>query len=411
MHLVHERCVGLDVHKRTVVACVLITQPEGTCQREVRTFSTMTADLLALGDWLDALRVSVVALESTGVYWRPVFNLLEEGRTLILVNPQHIKAVPGRKTDVKDSEWLADLLRHGLLTPSFIPPQPIREVRELTRYRKTLVEERAREVGRVQKVLEGANIKLASVATDVLGKSGRAMLEALIRGEQDPAVLADLARGRLRAKRPQLQLALEGRLVAEHRTVLKHLLMHIDFLEQSIAELEAEIEHALAPFGQAVTLAQTLPGIAEKAATAILAEIGTDMSRFPSDRHIASWAGVCPGNKQSGGKRLSGQTTKGNPYLRAVLTEVAWAISRTKDNYLAAQFHRIARRRGQQKAVMAVAHSVLVILYHMLREGRPYTDLGPDYFEHLEASRIERYHVRRLERLGYTVTLTPAPAA
>jgi transposase len=411
MHLVHERCVGLDVHKRTVVACVLITQPEGTCQREVRTFSTMTADLLALGDWLDALRVSVVALESTGVYWRPVFNLLEEGRTLILVNPQHIKAVPGRKTDVKDSEWLADLLRHGLLTPSFIPPQPIREVRELTRYRKTLVEERAREVGRVQKVLEGANIKLASVATDVLGKSGRAMLEALIRGEQDPAVLADLARGRLRAKRPQLQLALEGRLVAEHRTVLKHLLMHIDFLEQSIAELEAEIEHALAPFGQAVTLAQTLPGIAEKAATAILAEIGTDMSRFPSDRHIASWAGVCPGNKQSGGKRLSGQTTKGNPYLRAVLTEVAWAISRTKDNYLAAQFHRIARRRGQQKAVMAVAHSVLVILYHMLREGRPYTDLGPDYFEHLEASRIERYHVLRLERLGYTVTLTPAPAA
>jgi transposase len=411
MHLVHERCVGLDVHKRTVVACVLITQPEGTFQREVRTFSTMTADLLALGDWLDALRVSVVALESTGVYWRPVFNLLEEGRTLILVNPQHIKAVPGRKTDGKDSEWLADLLRHGLLTPSFIPPQPIREVRELTRYRKTLVEERAREVGRVQKVLEGANIKLASVATDVLGKSGRAMLEALIRGEQDPAVLADLARGRLRAKRPQLQLALEGRLVAQHRTVLKHLLMHIDFLEQSIAELEAEIEHALAPFGQAVTLAQTLPGIAERAATAILAEIGTDMSRFPSDRHIASWAGVCPGNKQSGGKRLSGQTTKGNPYLRAVLTEVAWAISRTKDNYLAAQFHRIARRRGQQKAVMAVAHSVLVILYHMLREGRPYTDLGPDYFEHLEASRIERYHVRRLERLGYTVTLTPAPAA
>lgn len=411
MQLVHERCAGLDVHKRTVVACVLTTQPEGTCQREVRTFSTMTADLLALGDWLDALRISVVALESTGVYWRPVFNLLEEGRTLILVNPQHIKAVPGRKTDVKDSEWLADLLRHGLLTPSFIPPQPIREVRELTRYRKSLVEERAREVGRVQKVLEGANIKLASVATDVLGKSGRAMLEALICGEQDPAVLAELARGRLRAKRPQLQGALQGRLVAQHRTVLKHLLGHIDFLEQSIAELEAEIEHSLAPFGQAVALAQTLPGIAETAASAIVAEIGVDMSRFPSARHLASWAGVCPGNKQSGGKRLSGQTTKGNPYLRAVLAEVAWAISRTKDNYLAAQFHRIARRRGQQKAMMAVAHSVLVILYHMLREGRPYTDLGPDYFERLEASQIERYHVRRLERLGYTVTLTPAPAA
>jgi transposase len=411
MQVVHERCAGLDVHNRTVVVCILLTQPDGIVQREVRTFATMTADLLALSDWLDALQVGVVALESTGVYWRPVFNLLEEGRTIILVNPQHINAVPGRKTDVKDSEWLADLLRHGLLTPSFIPPQPIRELRELTRYRKTLVEARAREVSRVQKVLEGANIKLAAVATDVLGKSGRAMLEALIAGEQNPAVLAELARGRLRAKRQELQLALEGRLVAQHRTVLKHLLAHIDFLEQSIAELEAEIERSLVPFGQAVALAQTLPGIAETAATAIIAEIGTDMSRFPSDRHIASWAGVCPGNKQSGGKRLSGQTTKGNPYLRSVLAEVAWAISRTKDNYLSAQFHRIARRRGQQKAVMAVAHSVLVILYHMLQEGRPYADLGPDYFEQLEAARIERYHVRRLERLGYTVTLTPAPAA
>jgi transposase len=302
-------------------------------------------------------------------------------------------------------------LRHGLLTPSFIPPQPIRELRDLTRYRKSLVEERAREVSRVQKVLEGANIKLASVATDVLGKSGRAMLEALIAGEQDPVVLAELARGRLRAKRQALQLALDGRLVAQHRTVLRHLLAHIDFLEQAIAELEAELARCLAPFEQAVALAQTLPGVAETAAAAIIAEVGIDMSRFPSARHLASWAGVCPGNKQSGGKRLSGATTKGNPYLRSVLAEVAWAISRTKDNYLAAQFHRIARRRGQQKAVMAVAHSVLIILYHMLRDGRPYTDLGAEYFERLEASRLERYHVRRLERLGYTVTLTPVPAA
>jgi transposase len=411
MQVVHERCAGLDVHKQTVVACVLITQPDGTVEREVRTFATMTGDLLALSDWLDSLRVRVVALASTGVYWKPVFNLLEDGRTIILVNPQHLKAVPGRKTDVKDSEWLADLLRHGLLTPSFIPPQPIRELRDLTRYRKSLVEERAREVSRVQKVLEGANIKLASVATDVLGKSGRAMLEALIAGEQDPVVLAELARGRLRAKRQALQLALDGRLVAQHRTVLRHLLAHIDFLEQAIAELEAELARCLAPFEQAVALAQTLPGVAETAAAAIIAEVGIDMSRFPSARHLASWAGVCPGNKQSGGKRLSGATTKGNPYLRSVLAEVAWAISRTKDNYLAAQFHRIARRRGQQKAVMAVAHSVLIILYHMLRDGRPYTDLGAEYFERLEASRLERYHVRRLERLGYTVTLTPVPAA
>jgi transposase len=411
MQVVYERCVGLDVHKKTVVACVLMTHPDGTLQREVRTFSTMTADLLLLNDWLETLQVPVVALESTGVFWRPVFNLLEDGRTIVLVNPQHIKAVPGRKTDVKDAEWLADLLRHGLLAPSFIPPAPIRELRELTRYRKSLVEARAREVSRVQKVLEGANIKLASVATDVLGKSGRAMLEALIAGEQDPAVLADLARGRMRSKRPELQRALDGRLLGQHRILLQHLLAHIDFLEQSRAELEAEIDRCLAPFGRAVALARSLPGIAETAATTIIAELGTDMTRFASAKHLASWAGVCPGNKQSGGKRLSGKTTHGNPYLRAVLGEVAWAISHTKDNYLSAQFHRIARRRGKQKAVVAVSQSVLIILYHMLREGKPYNDLGPDHFEKLEATQIERYHVRRLEQLGYTVILTPAPAA
>jgi transposase len=411
MQVVYERCAGLDVHKKTVVACVLITHPDGNVQREIRTFSTMTVDLLLLSDWLEGLRVRVVALESTGVFWRPVFNLLEDGRTIVLVNPQHIKAVPGRKTDVKDAEWLADLLRHGLLKASFILPAPLRELRELTRYRKTLVEARAREVSRVQKVLEGANLKLASVATDVLGKSGRAMLEALISGEQDPARLSELARGRLRSKRSELQRALDGRLLAQHRILLQHLLAHIDFLEQSLAELEAAIARCLAPFGRAVALAQTLPGIAETAATAIIAEVGTDMSRFASDKHLASWAGVCPGNKQSGGKRLSGKTTHGNPYLRAVLGEVAWAISHTKDNYLSAQFHRIARRRGKQKAVVAVSHSVLIILYHMLREDKPYSDLGPDYFERLEATRIERYHVRQLEQLGYTVTLTPAPAA
>jgi len=411
MQVVHERCVGLDVHKRTVVACVLLTQPDGSVQREVRTFSTMTVELIALGDWLEALQVTVVALESTGVYWQPVFNLLEDGRTVVLVNPQHIKAVPGRKTDVRDSEWLADLLRHGLLQASFIPPAPIRELRELTRYRKTLVQQRAHEVNRVHKVLESANLKLASVATDVLGRSGRLMLEALLGGEQDPAVLAELARGRLRTKLPQLRQALEGRLLAHHRVLLQQLLAHIDFLEQSLAIVQAEIERCLAPLGQAVALAQTLPGIAETAATAIIAEVGTDMSRFASDKHLASWAGVCPGNKQSGGKRLSGATTHGNPYLRAVLGEVAWAISHTKDNYLSAQFHRIARRRGKQKAVMAVAHSVLVILYHMLKDNRPYSDLGADYFDQLDRTRIERHHVRRLEELGYTVTLTPAPAA
>ena len=263
----------------------------------------------------------------------------------------------------------------------------------------------------MQKILESANLKLAAVATDVLGRSGRLMLEALLGGESDPAVLAELARGRMRSKLPQLRQALEGRLLAHHRLLLQQLLAHIDFLEQSLAIVQAEIERCLAPFGQAVALAQTLPGIAETAATAIIAELGTDMSRFASDKHLASWAGVCPGNKQSGGKRLSGATTHGNPYLRAVLGEVAWAISHTKDNYLSAQFHRIARRRGKQKAVMAVAHSVLVILYHMLKDNRPYSDLGADYFDQLDRTRIERHHVRRLEELGYTVTLTPAPAA
>lgn len=411
MQVVHERCAGVDVHKRTVVVCVLISQPDGTLQREVRTFGTMTADLLALSDWLEAQEVQVVALESTGVFWKPVFNLLEEGRTIILVNPQHMRAVPGRKTDVKDSEWLADLLRHGLLQPSFIPPAPIRELRELTRYRKVLVQSRASEVSRVQKVLEGANIKLASVATDVLGKSGRAILDALLAGEENPAALAELARGRMRSKRPQLQQALDGRLLGQHRLVLKHLLDHIDFLDRSLAELEAEIERCLAPFGEAVALAQTIPGVGETAATVIIAELGTEMSRFASAKHLASWAGVCPGNKQSGGKRLSGKTTKGNPYLRAVLGEVAWAISHTKDNYLSAQFHRLARRRGKQKAVVAVAHSVLVILYHVLQKKRAYSDLGANYFEKLEATQIERYHVRRLEQLGYTVTLAPSSAA
>ena len=312
---------------------------------------------------------------------------------------------------MKDAEWLADLLRHGLLQASFIPPQPIRELRELTRYRKTLVQQRAHEANRLHKVLESANLKLASVATDVLGRSGRLMLDALLGGEQDPAVLAELARGRLRTKLPELRQALEGRLLAHHRVLLQQLLAHIDFLEESLAIVQAEIERCLAPFGQAVALAQTLPGIAETAATTIIAEVGTDMSRFASDKHLASWAGVCPGNKQSGGKRLSGATTHGNPYLRAVLGEVAWAISHTKDNYLSAQFHRIARRRGKQKAVMAVAHSVLVILYHMLKDNRPYSDLGADYFDQLDKTRIERHHVRRLEQLGYTVTLTPAPAA
>jgi transposase len=408
MQVVYARCCGVDVHQKSVVACVLLTPPDGRVQRDVRTFGTMTTDLLALNDWLNALGVEQVAMESTGVYWRPVFNLLEADHEIILVNAQHLKAVPGRKTDVKDSEWLADLLRHGLLQASFIPPRPIRELRELTRYRKTLVQERAQEVNRLHKVLESANLKLAVVATDVMGTSGRDMLAAILAGEQDPAVLAELARGRLRAKLPLLRQALEGRVQAQHRVLIRHVLTHVDFLEQQLCELTAEIEDLLAPFAEAVALLETIPGVAEAAATAIVAELGTDMSRFPSAKHLASWAGLCPGNRQSGGRRLSGRTTAGNVWLRAVLGEVAWSITHTTGTYLAALYHRLARRRGKQKAVVAVAHSVLVSIYYMLRDHQPYHDLGPDHFEQLEHGRVQQRYVHRLEQLGYTVTLTPS---
>jgi transposase len=411
MQVLYERCAGIDIHKKLVVVTVLLTQANGKVQKFTRTFSTMTVDLLALADWLESQRVGPVAMESTGVFWHPVYNILEEGHSLLLVNPQHIKALPGRKTDVKDSEWIADLLRHGLLNASFVPPKPIRELRELTRYRKTLIQERAQEVNRLQKVLEGANLKLAAVATNVLGKSGREMLEAVLGGEQDAETLADLARGRLRAKLPALRQALTGRVQPHHRFLLERMLAHIDFLEESITHVQQEIEQRLQPFEEAITLLQGIPGIQAVAAAAIVSEIGVDMSRFPSAKHLASWAGLCPGNKQSGGKRLSGATRTGCTYLRAMLGEVAWIISRMSDNYLAAQYHRIARRRGKQKAIVAVAHSLLVIIYHVLRDKKPYTDLGVDYFDKLDTARIERHHVRRLEQLGYTVTLTPTHAA
>lgn len=411
MQVIHERCAGIDIHKKMVVVTVLITQANGQVQKFTRTFATMTADLMALADWLDSLQVAQIAMESTGVFWHPVYNVLEDGRTLLLVNPQHIKALPGRKTDVKDSEWIADLFRHGLLKASFVPPKPIRELRELTRYRKTLIQERAQEINRLQKVLEGANLKLAAVATDVLGKSGRDMLEAVVGGEQDAEVLAELARGKLRAKLPALRQALAGRIQPHHRFLLERILAHIDFLEESIAHIQQQVAQRLGPYEEAMTLLQSIPGIQEVVAAAIISEIGVEMERFPSAKHLASWAGVCPGNKQSGGKRLSGATRMGNTYLRAMLGEVAWIISRMKDNYLAAQYHRIARRRGREKAIVAVSHSLLVIIYHVLREKKPYTDLGADYFDKLDTARIERHHVRRLEQLGYTVTLTPDHAA
>jgi transposase len=410
VQVVHERCCGLDVHKKTVVACVLVTSADGQVDRTIRTFGTMTGDLLSLADWLDQFKVTHVVLESTGVYWRPVFNILEEGRAIILVNPQHLKTVPGRKTDVKDAEWLADLLRHGLLKPSFIPPAPVRELRELTRYRKTLVQARTDEINRLQKALEGANVKLTLVVSDVLGVSARSMLAALLGGEQDPAILAELARGRLRTKLTALRRALDGRVKPHHLVLIGQTLAHIDFLEESIGQVQQAIEQCLGSFTEAVELLQTIPGVGEVVATALVAEIGTDVSRFPSAKHLASWVGVCPGNKESGGKRLSGRTTKGNVWVRAMLAEAVWSIAQHRGTYLHAQYHRLARRRGKLKAAMAVAHSVLLIAYCLLRDNKPYTDLGADYLEQRDTARMQRHHVQQLQQLGYTVTLTPLAA-
>ncbi len=410
MQVVSTRCCGLDVHQKTVVACVLLTQPSGRVQREVRTFGTMTADLLALSDWLAGSAVEQVAMEATGVYWRPVFNVLEAGHAVILVNPQHMRAVPGRKADVKDAQWLADLLAHGLLRPSFIPAAPIRALRELTRYCTSLVQARTQEINRVHKLLELGNIKLAAVATDVLGKSGRAMLDGLVAGDHDPEALAELVRGRLRAKLPALRQALEGQLQPHHRLLLRQMLAHLDFLEVSLAEVQAEIDRQLVPFEEAVTLARTLPGVGAVAA-GLIAELGADMRVFPSHKHLASWAGVCPGNKQSGGKHFQARTRPAQPRLKVLLCEVAQSIARTSGNYLAALYHRIARRRGKGRATLAVAHAVLVALYHMLRDHVPHCGLGADYFDRLDTERLQRRYVQRLEQLGYTVTLNPAPAA
>ncbi|HKV58098.1 MAG TPA: IS110 family transposase [Ktedonobacteraceae bacterium] len=405
MSVVYPRCAGLDVHKQTVVACLLLTAAIGKATRQVRTFATTTSGLCSLADWLESQGVSHVAMESTGIYWRPVFNLLEERVQVILVNAAHMKAVPGHKTDVKDSEWIADLLCHGLLTASFIPPKPIRELRDLVRARKTLVQQRAQAILRVQKVLETANIKLSSVACDVLGTSGRAMLDAMLAGVTDAATLAELARKRLRAKLPALREALEGRVEATHRTLLRQLLDLLDFLHGQIETLSVEIETRLAPYEPQLARLLQIPGIGRTAAGAILAEIGSDMSRFPSAKHLASWAGVAPGNKQSGGKRLRAATNKGNTHLRAVLAEVVWVISHTKDNYLSAQFHRLARRIGKKRAIVAVSHSLIVIIYHLLQANQDYHDLGPQFFATLDTQRQRDTAVRRLQALGYTVTL------
>jgi transposase len=407
MEVLYPCCCGLDVHKKSITACVLRAQPGGTSRKEKRRFATFTRDLLQLGDWLRQCGVTHVAMEATGVYWKPVWNILEGQFEVLLVNAQHIKAVPGRKTDQKDSEWIADLLQHGLLRGSFVPPRPTRELRDLTRYRVSLTQEINRIANRVQKVLEDANIKLASVATDALGASGRAMLEAMLAGEEDSSRLAEMSKGLLRNKIAELQLALEGRLNEHHRFLLRQLYDHLLFTEEKLREIEQEIAKRMRPFEAEVARLCTIPGVDRVTAYGLLAEIGLNMNQFPSAAHLASWACLCPGNFESAGKRLSGKMRKGNVSLRRCLAQAAWAVSMKKDNYLSALYRRIAARRGAKRAVMAVAHTLLVIAFHMLKRGEDYRELGADHFDRMNAYRIRNSLVRRLERLGHKVTLEP----
>lgn len=403
-----ERCCGLDVHKETVAACVRVPGPKGQREQHVRTFGTTAAELLALRDWLEAHGVTHVAMESTGVFWKPVYYVLEERLVCLLLNAAHLKQVPGRKTDVQDCVWIAQLLEYGLVRGSFVPPAPIRELRDLTRYRKVLIQERGRMANRLHKVLEDTGIKLAAVATNILGASGRAMLEALVRGTSDPDVLAELARGKLRAKLPALRQALAGRFRAHHTFLVSHMLAHLDYLEEAIESVSRRIDEVIVPFGEELEHLDTIPGVSRRTAEVVVAEMGVDMSVFPSDRHLASWAGLCPGNNESAGKHRSGKTRKGNRWLRTALIEATLSSIRPKDSALAARYRRIMRHRGHKKAVVAVAHALLRVTYQILARGTTYQELGPDYFDHRHRERVRRRALQLLERQGYRVILEPA---
>jgi transposase len=408
MEILYERCCGLDIHKKTVVACLLTPGADGQVQQTIRSFGTMTADLLALRDWLAAAGCTQVAMEATGVYWKPLYNLLEDACTLTLANARHIKQVPGRKTDVRDCAWIADLLRHGLLHASFVPPRPQRELRELCRYRTSLVQERADEANRLQKTLEGGNLKLGDVASDVLGVSGRRMLRALIAGQDDPTALADLALGTLRRKLEALQRALTGRLAAHQRFLLGEQLTRIEQLEASIARVSDEIAQRLAADEAVIARLDAIPGVGRRTAEVIVAEIGTDMTPFPSAGHLASWAGMCPGNHESAGKRRSGKTRKGSKWLRTALVEAGQAAGHTKDTQLRALYERLLPRCGKKRAVVAVGHRILVIAYYLLKTGQAYHELGFDYLDQPDKERQAARLQRRLERLGYHGTVAPA---
>jgi transposase len=411
MEVIFERVCGLDVHSASVQACVRRSSEGGQVRQEVRSFGTMTRDILAMADWLASQSVTHVAMESTGVYWKPIYNLLEGRFTILLVNAKHVKHVPGRKTDVKDCQWLAQLLQCGLLRGSFVPDRPQRELRDLTRHRAQLVSQLGAVTNRIHKTLEDANIKLGLVASDIMGVSGREMIQALIDGGQTPVQIADLARQKMRTKIPQLREALYGNVTDHHRFVLAELMDQLRDLERRIERFSRRIEEISGPFAPAVHRVADLPGFDVRSSQVVISEIGNDMTRFPTEDHLSSWAGICPGSNESGGKRKSGKTTKGSRWLRTTLVQAAWAASHTKNSYFRAQYRRLAGKRGKKRALVAVAHSLLVVIYHVLLTGRPFQDLGVTYFDKLDSARIVKSHVRRLESLGYKVTLAATQEA
>ena len=411
MQTLVERGCGLDVHQATVVACLLIVRKDGRVQKQTRTFGTTTRELVGLREWLLSEGCTHLAMESTGVYWKPVYAILEGALEIVVANAQHVKKVPGRKTDVKDAEWLADLLCHGLLRPSFVPPKPIRELRDLTRYRRKLVESQSAERNRLLKLLETANIKLASVASDVFGVSGLLMLHALVQGKASPQEMAELAKRRLRNKIPELELALEGRVEEHHRFLLKLQLDRLESVEKDLAVLEQRMQEKLEPYAAQLALLDEIPGVDWTLAAVIIAELGVDMSVFENVSQLASWAGVCPGNNESAGKRKNSRIPKGNVYLKTALVEAAHAATMVKGTYLRDKFYRLKARRGYKRAAVAIAHRILTSIYHMLLHNASYNDLGDLYLDKLNKNQLTRNLVHRLERLGYSVTLTLQPKA
>ncbi len=411
MKIFYKCCCGMDVHRSIIKANLRRHGVKGKKDLdEVRTFGTMTRDLLALLDWLKEAGCTHIGMESTGVFWKPIFNVLGADFDIILVNARHYRAIPGHKTDAKDCRWLGELLQHGLLKASFIPPQPIRELRDLTRQRRRFIQDKASGVNRIHKVLQDANIKLSSVITDIMGKSGLEMLERLIKGETNAVQIAECARGKMKSKKEQLVYALEGKVTSHHRFMLSKHMKQIQFLEEMVEEFDQRVdEHVKAQgedFAELIPLLITKPGVEKRSAEEVLAEIGADMNQFPNEDHLSSWAGMCPGNNETGGKRKSGKTTKGSRWLRATLGEIAWAASRTKGTYLSAHYKRIARRRGKKKAIVALGHTMLVIMYHIIKQRLPYNELGDDYFNKIDKEKLTKNMVKRLEKLGYEVQLT-----